>query len=261
MCTLEKMGGIFLLTLTGVDEHRLNPAVIGSLRSSLRQVKDQSTRGSVLVTRNQGKFFSNGFDLEWVQSSGASSGGSTYNQLFNLSELFRPLVADFVSLPMPTITAVTGHAAASGMMLVSSHDYVLMRTLRSDRGYNLFILHHHPSFFFDVGMAYPDYFTALVREKVGSSMARRDILLKAVKMKATEAMAVGVVDSVHESPEATVEAAVRLGEELVKRKWDGEVYSDIRLAMYPELCGVLGLAPKGVRGLASEDLLASMARI
>ncbi|KAE9453049.1 hypothetical protein C3L33_15048, partial [Rhododendron williamsianum] len=52
-------------------------------------------------------------------------------------------------------------------------------------------------------------------------------------MKATEAMAVGVVDSVHESPEATVEAAVRLGEELVKRKWDGEVYSDIRLAMYP----------------------------
>lgn len=110
-------------------------------------------------------------------------------------------------------------------------------------------------------MAFPDYFTALVREKVGSSAARRNILLKAVKMKATEAMAVGVVDSVHESPEATVEAAVRLGEELVKRKWDGEVYSDIRLAMYPELCGVLGLAPKGVRGLASEDLLASMARI
>ncbi|XP_058200567.1 enoyl-CoA delta isomerase 2, peroxisomal-like [Rhododendron vialii] len=131
MCTLEKMGGIFLLTLTGVDEHRLNPAVIGSLRSSLRQVKDQSTRGSVLVTRNQGKFFSNGFDLTWAKSSAAFSGGSAYDQLFNLSELFRPLVADFVSLPMPTIAAVTGHAAAAGMMLVSSHDYVLMR---SDRG-------------------------------------------------------------------------------------------------------------------------------
>lgn len=100
--------------------------------------------------------------------------------------------------------------------------------------------------FFDTGMTFPDYFTALVRSKVGSSATRRDILLKAAKMRAAEAVATGIVDSVHESGEATVEAAVRLAEELVKRKWDGEVYADIRKSLYPELCGVLGLASKGV---------------
>ncbi|KAI8566408.1 hypothetical protein RHMOL_Rhmol02G0037900 [Rhododendron molle] len=51
--------------------------------------------------------------------------------MVKLSELYGPVVADFVSLPMPTIAAVTGHAAAAGLMLPLSHDYVLMR---GDRG-------------------------------------------------------------------------------------------------------------------------------
>jgi len=234
MCTLEKRGEIFFLTLTGDDEHRLNPTFIESLRSALRQAKDQSTRGSALVTIAQGKFFSNGFDLAWAQSAAAAGGRSAHDRLVDMVELFRPAVADFISMPMPTIAAVTGHAAAAGMMLALSHDYVLMR---SDRG----VLYMSE---LDIGLNFPDYFTALVRSKVGSSAARRDILLKARKMRAMEAVAMGIVDSVHNSGEATVEAAARLGEELVKRKWDGEVYADIRKSMYPELCFVLGLANK-----------------
>lgn len=127
MCTLEKRGNIFLLTLTGDDEHRLNPTLIASLRSSLAQIKSQSTRGSALLTVADGKFFSNGFDLAWAQSSG----GSAAEQLLHMVDLFKPFVADMVALPMPTIAAVTGHAAAAGLVLALSHDYVLMRR---DRG-------------------------------------------------------------------------------------------------------------------------------
>lgn len=65
MCTLEKRGNIFILTLTGDDEHRLNPTLIASLRSTLTDVKSQATKGSVLITTAQGKFFSNGFDLRY----------------------------------------------------------------------------------------------------------------------------------------------------------------------------------------------------
>lgn len=110
--------------------------------------------------------------------------------------------------------------------------------------HNFHYLTCSPPLVFHIGLNFPDYFTALVRSKVGSSAARRDILLKARKMKAMEAVAMGIIDSVHNSGEATVEAAVRLGEELVKRKWDGKVYADIRKSMYPELCFVLGLANK-----------------
>ncbi|KAM7462949.1 hypothetical protein LguiA_031070 [Lonicera macranthoides] len=227
MCTLEKRGNIFLLTLTGDDEHRLNPTLIASLRSSLAQIKSQSTRGSALLTVADGKFFSNGFDLAWAQSTG----GSAAEQLLHMVDLFKQFVADMVSLPMPTIAAVTGHAAAAGLVLALSHDYVLMRR---DRG----VMYMSE---LDIGMTLPDYFTALVREKVPSPGARRDVLLRAAKVKAEEAVGMGLVDSAHDSGEKVVEAAVRMGEELGKRKWNGEVYAEIRKALYPELCGVLGL--------------------
>ncbi|XP_057504247.1 enoyl-CoA delta isomerase 2, peroxisomal [Actinidia eriantha] len=230
MCTLEKRGEIFFLTLTGDDDHRLNPSLMDSLRSALREVKEQSTRGSALITTARGKFFSNGFDLAWAQSAGSAA--SVEDRLLHMVDLFKSEVADLISLPMPTIAAMTGHAAAAGMMLAMSHDYVLMR---SDRG----VLYMSE---LDIGMKFPDYFTALVRSKVGSTAARRDVMLRAKKVTASEALAMGIVDSAHDSAEAVVEAAVRLGEELVKRKWDGEVYAEIRKALYPELCGVLGLA-------------------
>ncbi|CAL5347369.1 unnamed protein product [Camellia sinensis] len=37
-----------------------------------------------------------------------------------------------------------------------------------------------------------------------------------------------------------------MGEELTKKKWDGDVYGEIRKSLYPELCGILGLADKVV---------------
>ncbi|XAR49003.1 hypothetical protein NMG60_11032017 [Bertholletia excelsa] len=232
MCTLEKRGEIFFLTLIGDDEHRLNPDLIASLRSALRQAREQSTPGSALVTIARGKFFSNGFDLAWAQKAGSTAVAT--DRLLHMVDLFKPAVADMISLPMPTIAAVTGHAAAAGMMLAMSHDYVLMRRNRS-------VLYMSE---LDIGMTFPDYFTALMRSKIGSPAARRDVMLKASKVRAPEAVAMGIVDSAHDNGEAAMEAAVRLAEDLAKRKWDGEVYAEIRKAMYPELCGVLGLASK-----------------
>ncbi|XP_059630407.1 enoyl-CoA delta isomerase 2, peroxisomal-like [Cornus florida] len=234
MCTLEKRENVFFLTLTGDDEHLLNLTLIASLRSVLSDVKSQSSRGSVLITTAQGKFFSNGFDLKWAQAAGSES--TSRDRLIQMLELFRLVVADLLALQMPTIAAVTGHASAAGLMLAMSHDYVLMR---SDRG----VLYMSE---LDIGLPIPDYFMALVRSKVASVAARRDLLLRAMKVKAEEAVAMGIVHSAHGSLEGTVEAAVRLGEELGKRRWDGEVYAEIRKGMYPELRGTLGLEEKTI---------------
>ncbi|KAK9068179.1 hypothetical protein SSX86_012290 [Deinandra increscens subsp. villosa] len=238
MCTLEKRGNIFFLTLTGdgADEHRLNPTLIASIRTALSEVKSQSTRGTALITVAEGKFFSNGFDLAWAKTSSGGSPSEAVNLLTHMVELFKDVVADLISLPMPTIAAVTGHAAAAGFMLAMSHDYVLMRR---DRG----VLYMSEV---DIGMTLPDYFTALVRSKVASPDVRRDVLLRGVRVKAEEAVAKGLIDSAHDSGEKAVEAAVRMGEEMAKRKWDGEVYAEIRKALYPELISLLGLATKSV---------------
>lgn len=235
MCTLQKRGNIFLLTLTGDDQHRLNPTLISTLRSHLSQAKAQSTRGSSLVTLAEGKFFSNGFDLEWAQKNSRST-DEPHAKLREMVELFRPVVKDLIALPMPTIAAVTGHAAAAGMLLALSHDHVFMRR---DRG----VMYMSEV---DIGLPLPDYFTVLFRSKVASPAARRNVLLNGMKLKAEDAVAMGIIDSAYDNAEKTVEAAVQLAEKLGKRKWDGEVYGEIRKSLYPELCDIVGLVGTGV---------------
>lgn len=145
---------------------------------------------------------------------------------------FKPVIAALLDLPMPTIAALNGHAAASGLIFALSHDYVFMR---KDRG----VLYMSEV---DIGLPLPDYMSALVVAKVGTSIARRELLLSGKKIKGEEAVALGIVDSAaHDSGEGVVEASVSLGESLAAKKWNGEVYASIRKSLYPELCRVLNL--------------------
>ncbi|KAK1379875.1 enoyl-CoA delta isomerase 2, peroxisomal-like [Heracleum sosnowskyi] len=235
MCTLEKRGNIFVLTLTGDDQHRLNPTLISTLRSHLSQIKAQSTRGSALVTLAEGKFFSNGFDLDWAQKNSRSA-DEARAKLVEMVELFRPVVKDLIALPMPTIGAITGHAAAAGLVLALSHDHVFMRR---DRG----VMYMSEV---DIGLTFPDYFSVFFRSKVASPAARRDLLLNGMKLKAEDAVAMGIIDSAYDDAEKTVDAAVQLAEKLGKRKWDGVVYGEIRKSLLPELCDIVGLVGAGV---------------
>ncbi|KAL5096692.1 hypothetical protein RYX36_001019 [Vicia faba] len=137
MCSVEKRDNLWILTITGDDQNRLNPTLIDSLLSTLTNLTSQYTPGSVLITTGKGKFFSNGFDLPWARAAGSKT--------------------------------------AAALRLQSM---------------------------------------------------------------------MGIVDSAHDSAETTVEAAVRLGEQLAEKKWVGEVYAEIRKSLYPDACKVLGLTPK-----------------
>ncbi|XP_065861768.1 enoyl-CoA delta isomerase 2, peroxisomal-like [Euphorbia lathyris] len=227
MCTLEQRGNIFILTLTGDDEHRLSPSLITSLLSTLRQLKSQATRGSVLVTTSQGKFFSNGFDLAWAKAAGSK----WMDRLHEMVESFRPVIAEMLSLPMPTIAAVQGHAAAAGFLFALSHDYFLMR---SDKG----VLYMSE---IDIGLPLPDYFAAMFRSKMPGVSTRRDVLLRGTKVRGEEAVRMGIVEAAYDNEKSLAEAAMHLGEQFTSRKWDGENYQEIRKSLYPDACGVLGL--------------------
>lgn len=234
-CELEKRGDIFILTLTGEgenDQHSLNPDAIESIRSALGRVRAGASHGSVLITTAQGKFYCNGFDLRWAQEGGTI--GESKDRLLKMVECFKTVVAELISFPMPTVAAVNGHAAAAGLALAMCHDYVLMR---GDKG--LMYMSE-----LDIGMTFPEYFVALMRSKLGSgkSSTLRNVMLKATRIKAEEALKMGIVDSVHDGAEAALLAAERLGEELSNRKWNGQVYAEIRKSLYPEICSALELS-------------------
>ncbi|KAE8650333.1 enoyl-CoA delta isomerase 2, peroxisomal [Cucumis sativus] len=234
MCSMEKRGKLFILTLTGNHEHWLNPSLINSILNALSQVKAEAraSPGSVLITTSQGKFFSNGLDLPWILS--ASSISAAHNRLNHMIQLFKPLLAHLLCLPIPTIAALPGHAAAGGLVLALAHDYLVMR---SDRG----VLYMSE---LDLGATLPDYFIALAKSKIGSSSVRRDVFLRGMKVRGETAVKMGLAESAHQGEDGVMEAAVRLGEELAARNWDGDVYAEIRKSLYPEISGLLGLTTK-----------------
>ncbi|XP_043703575.1 enoyl-CoA delta isomerase 1, peroxisomal-like [Telopea speciosissima] len=224
MCTLEKRGSIFLLTLTGADEHRLSPTLMDAILAALSRVRSESkeTPASALVMTGEGKFFCNGLDVQWAKAGGTVDFSE---RLHILGSKFKALSTDILSLPMPTIAAISGHASAGGFIMALCHDYILMR---KDRG----VLYLSE---LDIGFLIPRYYMALIRSKVVLPAARRDTVLRAVKLTAEEALARGIIDSAHGTVGETVNAALRLGEELASRKWNGELYALMRKTLLSEV--------------------------
>ncbi|OMO58921.1 Crotonase superfamily [Corchorus capsularis] len=219
MCTLEKLGNLFILIITGEDQHRLNPARIDAIRSALDRVRADpgSHSSSALITTAQGKFFSNGFDLDWAHSSPDRFG--------LMSSKLRALIIELLCFPMPTIAAVTGHASAAGFLLALAYDYVLMR---KDRGF----LYMSET---DIGLKIPSSAMALIKSKIGDPMTRRDVILKAAKITGQEAVERKIVHGGYDSAEETLKGAISLGEELAKRGWDGQVYSQNRMSLFKDV--------------------------
>ncbi|TVU22810.1 hypothetical protein EJB05_32530, partial [Eragrostis curvula] len=215
LCTVKRRGRVHLITLTGAGEHRLNPALLSAIRSAVAA----SAGAGALVLAAEGKYFSNGFDQAWARTAPrhlqATMGGE-----------FRGLVADLLALPMPTVAAVTGHAAAAGCGLVLAHDAVIMR---GSRGF-LYMSE------VDAGLKLVDFFAEVFREKVPDAINRRDLLLRGGRMAAPEAVLRGIVDkAVDGGVEDVVNAAVAEAEKLAARGWDGEVVAEIRKAAWPNL--------------------------
>ncbi|MGV9360431.1 enoyl-CoA hydratase/isomerase family protein [Amycolatopsis sp. NPDC003731] len=105
----------------GAGENRFSPDWLQRVHSFLDGVEGP------LVTTGSGKFYSNGLDLEWLTANGDRA--SEY--VAEVQELF----ARVLTLPVPTVAAINGHAFGAGAMLAMAHDF---RVMRSDRGYFCF---------------------------------------------------------------------------------------------------------------------------
>jgi enoyl-CoA hydratase/carnithine racemase len=122
MIKLETRGAVRILHLRE-GENRFNRSSVDAIHAALDEV--ERTDGPVaLVTVGDGKFFSNGLDLDWMLADGAADAGF-------LDDVHR-MLRRFLGLDLITVAAINGHAFAGGAMLATAHDY---RVMREDRGY------------------------------------------------------------------------------------------------------------------------------
>jgi Delta3-Delta2-enoyl-CoA isomerase len=74
MIDLEQHGAVWVLAMRN-GENRFNRESIDALHAALDRI--EAVEGPVaLVTTGEGKFYSNGLDLDWLMSAGAFAGGA-----------------------------------------------------------------------------------------------------------------------------------------------------------------------------------------
>jgi len=214
---LEQRGAVWLLTMRN-GENRFNLESIAALHAALDRV--EAVEGPIaLVTTGEGKFYSNGLDLDWLSSAGPEAAGF-------IDDVHR-LLGRVLGVAGVTIAAVNGHAFAGGAMLVAAHDLVVMR---EDRGYWCL-----PEV--DLGLPLSPAMYAVVAAHI-TEATMRDALISGRRFDSAAALAAGIITEAA-GETLVVERAIARAADLASKNRD--VIRTHKQLMYGEalrLCGV-----------------------
>ncbi|MGW0947795.1 enoyl-CoA hydratase-related protein [Streptomyces sp. NPDC002623] len=122
-----------------------------------------------------GKFYSNGLDLDWLLANLSEHPG----YVISVQELF----ARMLSLPVITVAALQGHAFAAGAMFSLAHDF---RVMRADRGYWCL-----PEA--DIDIPFTPAMSALIQARLTPRTAHQ-AMLTAHRYSGVDAVAADIVD-------------------------------------------------------------------
>jgi enoyl-CoA hydratase/carnithine racemase len=216
---LDREGDVFVLSL-GDDENRFAPDRVAAWNELLDEV-ETADGPRALVTRGDGKFWSNGLDLEWFAAH--PDGADDF-----LGEVHR-FLARVLLLPVPTVAAVTGHAFAAGAMLTVAHDAAVMR---ADRGYWCL-----PEV--AIGLPFSPGMQALLLARLPVRTAH-EAMTSGHRYPAAEALAAGIVDAAA-AEDSVVATAVARAAALAPTA--GPTLGTIKANVHAEAAQVLRTAP------------------
>lgn len=177
----------------GDSENRVTREMIKELSVALDEVVALA-EPHALLTIGQGKFFSNGLE--------SPSPADRPEDRAELRHEWETLLAKILTLPVPTVAAVNGHAFGAGALLALAHDNRLMR---ADRGF--FCLPE-----IDLGHPFSPGITALLTSKL-TARAATTLMLTARRLTGPEAERLDVVDELA-TPDELRDKAFRLAAEL-----------------------------------------------
>ncbi|MGV9743849.1 enoyl-CoA hydratase-related protein [Rhodococcus zopfii] len=192
----------------GDDENRFSPGWLDSVDAALDEI--ESGEPTALVTVASGKFYSNGLDLDWLAANGEKAQWYV--------DRVQGLFARVLTLPVPTVAAINGHAFGAGAMLALAHDFRVMRT---DRGF--FCLPE-----VDIRIPFTPGMAALVQAKTTPRTATA-AMTTGRRFGGPDALAVGIVDATAEEP-ALLTSAVGVVAPLVGK--DPGTLGAIKSTMY-----------------------------
>jgi len=107
-------------------ENRMNLRFVDEINDALDNIlKNESI--TTVITTGEGKFYSNGIDLNWV---GGLLQGGKMEVVALFVQKWLELQVRFLQLPLITVAAMNGHAMAGGAVFSLCHDYRIMNDSR-----------------------------------------------------------------------------------------------------------------------------------
>src|SRR5690606_24816629 len=113
--------GVAVVSL-GDDENRFNGPFAAGLRATIARLAE---RGGPVVLTAEGRFFSNGLDLDWLRSQEPDAVEAAFADIYGL-------LADLLEHPGVVVAAINGHAFGAGVMISAAADH---RIQRDDKGF------------------------------------------------------------------------------------------------------------------------------
>ncbi|MGD8829135.1 MAG: enoyl-CoA hydratase-related protein [Pseudomonadales bacterium] len=201
MIELTRQDEIFVLTMNA-GENRWNTTFVRAFGAALDEVEASAGAAALLTVSADSKFFSNGLDLDWLNAEGEHPGGD--RSVFG--DEFMKLMGRLITLPVPSVAAINGHAFGAGLMLALCHD---VRLMREDRGFAC-------ANEMQIGFRIPTPELALFRHKLSAGAFFETVQL-ARRWTGPDALAAGIVqavagpDTLEDAARARAEALAPLG--------------------------------------------------
>jgi enoyl-CoA hydratase/carnithine racemase len=174
MPRIERDGDLAVLNLGG-DENRFTIDWLAEIHGCLDEIEAMPAPVA-LVTVAEGKFWSNGLDLDWLTANLEKFGSYV--------ETVQRLFSRVLTLGVPSVAAIQGHCYAAGGLLAMAHDW---RVMRADRGF--FCLPE-----VDINIPFSTGMDALLRAKLPIRVAI-DAMTTGRRYGGDEAAAAGIVDA------------------------------------------------------------------
>ena len=217
MIDLQREGEVFVLTMDD-NENRWNTTFVRAFSKALDEVEASEGPAALVTTSSSAKFFSNGLDLEWRMSEGEHRGGD--RDAFGAE--FMTLMGRIITLPVPSIAAINGHAFGAGFMCALCHD---IRFMREDRGFAC-------ANEVEIGMVIPNPELALFRHKLPMNTFFETVQL-ARRWTGPDAVTSGVAQQAHPL-ESLLENAITRAAELARLGANRKVYGRMKESIYGE---------------------------
>lgn len=187
MLEVKDHGQVREIRLARPPVNALNPELVAALTRELDRAAGEA--GAIVLSGREG-MFSAGLDVPALLQLDRQAMSAFWGEFFRLLETV-------ARSPIPIAVAITGHSPAGGAVLSLFCDYRVM----ADGSFRVGLNETR------VGLVVPRVIQQALARLVGDHRAERLIVAGAL-LNPSEALAVGLVDSLAENPAATLPAAI-----------------------------------------------------